>query len=824
MHPDQHRWPSVILFYFNIFLIVSIFLGIPVQAVRAGAGGNQGNAGLHKSAQARLAMAAPPTKYTFASFDPGTIMGGAPAYNHALDVSTLPGDDYLFFTLTADFLGGANPTWSSTLQMKINDGGTLVYIGASTANYGKQDSGAATTLGWTGVFLRPYTGGGSLTVTFEDPYTDASGPYTSSLSNVQLTIYPAPTPEHVFANFSPGTITGGAPAYTHALDVSTLPVDDYLFFTLTADFVGGANPTWSSTLLMEINDGGTVVYEGASTANYGKQDSGAATTLGWTGVFLRPYTGGGSLTVKFEDPYTDASGPYTSDLSKVQLTIYPAPTPEHVFANFSPGTITGGAPAYTHALDVSALPAYDHLFFTLTVDFVGGANPTWSSTLLMEINDGGSIVYKGASTANSGAQNSGAATTLGWTGVFLRPYNGGTSLTVKFEDPYTDASGPYTSNVSNVNLTIYLSQSAGLIRVANDCSLISQPCSTSLTQAIDDVAVGGTLSVVDTLAAEDVVVDKNIVLQSEKPGVLTGNGGAATVSVAGGEVIIQNLTINAGSSAHAIAVSGGDVTIRGNNIDGEGAAGIAQSGGLVTAYANNIVDTGGVGVSGTVAAPKNWWGTAVEAGQPSGVPAGDWAVRLGAAMVGAAFDSGGFARLGNARLTGPGPGTGVIIRFGRGEASTPFGVGLAPYSSQTCSEYYDFYSTGGAGWTVVLPVDTMTAGCSANVLNAKKAYMIGDVSECVNPSDTACWDAIPDGQIAINGNNLEISGLSLAGTHMVAGDSNAGRDPTAVKLTGFNAHNGRSRIAVLFGIILVAGGGLGWNWRRMRTRRARHYG
>ena len=33
---------------------------------------------------------------------------------------------------------------------------------------------------------------------------------------------------------------------TFSLAVSGLPADDYLFFTLTADFVGGANPAWSN--------------------------------------------------------------------------------------------------------------------------------------------------------------------------------------------------------------------------------------------------------------------------------------------------------------------------------------------------------------------------------------------------------------------------------------------------------------------------------------------------------------------------------------------------------------------------------------------------
>ena len=48
---------------------------------------------------------------------------------------------------------------------------------------------------------------------------------------------------------------------------------------------------------------------------------------------------------------------------------------------------------------------------------------------------------------------------------------------------------------------------------------------------------------------------------------------------------------------------------------------------------------------------------------------------------------------------------------------------------------------------------------------------------------------IPTGQIAISGNNLTITGLSLSGTHIVAGDSSSGSDPTVIHLENLSAFN-----------------------------------
>jgi hypothetical protein len=67
-----------------------------------------------------------------------------------------------------------------------------------------------------------------------------------------------------------------------------------------------------------------------------------------------------------------------------------------------------------------------------------------------------------------------------------------------------------------------------------------------------------------------------------------------------------------------------------------------------------------------------------------------------------------------------------------------------------------------------------------NTLNERRAYSINDIAQCVADSPD-CWDPIPLGQITIVTDTLQITGLDLSGTHIVAG-TNAGADPTNIQL------------------------------------------
>jgi hypothetical protein len=771
----------------------------------------------------RLTAGTPVGSHTFAPFNTETIVGGGAVFSVALDVSSLPDTEYLFYNVTADFVPGTPPNdaWSSTLLMGLNDGGTTLYKPITGASAGVLPGAGATTLIWTGQMIKQYPGGTNLTINFQDNFTDLSIPYTSELHNVSVTIYPGPIPGHSFTPFNTGLITGGGSVVNVALDVSSLPNANYLFYNITADFVP-TNETppddaWSSTLLMGLNDGGGTIYRPATGATTGVLPGPGSTTLTWSGQMHRLYPGGTNLTLSFQDTYDDDDGTYTSELQNVAISIYLAPTPSHTFATFSTGTIIGGGAFFSQSLAVAGLPETEYLFYRVTADFVPGTPPNdaWSNTIHMRFNDGGSTVYQHPTTANIGVLPDGGSTTLTWLGQLISPYPGTTPLTISFWDTFDDASGPYTSELQNVTITLYPATTAPIIRVASDCNGVMPPCVTSLAQAVQDVAVGGQVVVIGSLSDESVTIDKDLTVESNGGlGEISGGADVAAIQVSGGTVFIQNLAISRGASTNAIVISGGQVTVRGNTLEGGGTAAIVRSGGTVTAYANNVINTGGIGISGTISAPKNWWGTAVTSARPSGVAEEDWAVRLGSNILSVAFDEGSVVTLGDAQLLGPGPGTGVIMNLGSGSANAPFGVGVAPYVDQACSDYYDFYSTEGAGWTVLLPINTDLSGCSDNALTARRAFIITDVDQCSTASSTVCWELLPSEQVMTNGNKLAITGLSLSGTHLVAGDSSGGLDPTAVQLNNLTASRVSENKVPLGLLTLLAFMGMGWSWRR----------
>ncbi|MCB9356931.1 MAG: T9SS type A sorting domain-containing protein [Lewinellaceae bacterium] len=386
--------------------------------------------------------------HTFATFSPGTVTSNTAGVSTALSTAGVTGD-YLYFEITADFVGTGNVAWSNSMNVEISNGASVIYKDVSHATSGAMPNPNATTLYWTGVLQREYVGGGNLTVRFWDDYHDASGPYTSSVTNVVVTIH-QPSMPHAFAAFSPGTVTSNTPGVSTALNTSGIS-GDYLFFEITANFVGTGNVAWSNTMNVEISDGASVIYKDVSRATSGAMLNPNATTLHWTGVLNKKYTGG-NLTVRFWDDYHDASGPYTSSITNVNVTIYKIAQP-HVFATFSPGTVTSNTPGVSTALSTAGVTG-DYLFFEVTANFVGTGNVAWSNTMNVEISNGASVIYKDVSRATSGAMPNPNATTLYWTGVLNREYVGGGNLTVRFWDDYHDASGPYTSSITNVIVRI----------------------------------------------------------------------------------------------------------------------------------------------------------------------------------------------------------------------------------------------------------------------------------------------------------------------------------------------------------------------------------
>jgi hypothetical protein len=264
----------------------------------------------------------PITSTTFASFNTGTMTSGGAAVSQSLDVSHVPPDGYLFYTVSADWVHGSpNSAWSNSMKLQINNGASTVYYSQNPARSGALESDADTTLYWSGPFDREYTGGGNLTIKFIDTDTSSGGPFTSSLQNVTVSIYPSPTIPKTFTSFNTPDITGGGAGYTQALDISGLAADDYLFYTVVADYKDGVKPAWSSTMEMQFNDGASIFYCG-KIATQGTIQAAGDTTLYWSGVFDRKYTGGGNLSIKFQDPSTDENGPYNSHLENVRVSIF----------------------------------------------------------------------------------------------------------------------------------------------------------------------------------------------------------------------------------------------------------------------------------------------------------------------------------------------------------------------------------------------------------------------------------------------------------------------------------------------------------------------
>jgi hypothetical protein len=387
--------------------------------------------------------------HTFATFSPGTVTSSTQGVSTTMDVSALT-EDYLYFDVSAEFIGTGNVAWSESLQVELSNGGSIIHKILSNPTSGANANSNATTLHWTGVFERKYKGGNNLVVRFIDNYDDVDGPYSSSITNVDVTIS-QPFMANKFTGFSPGTLTSGTTGVSTALATNSLS-GDYLFYNVSADFVGTGNVAWSNSIQMEINDGGTIVYSDLVNASSGSQDNPNAVTLHWNGVLNKNYIGGGNLTVRFFDNYNDASGPYTSNITNVNVTIAKEAIP-HTFTTFSPGTITSNTQGVSTPVTTTGLTE-DYLFYNISADFIGTGNVAWSNSLQMEINDGGTIIYSDLALASFGSQNNPDAITLHWTGTLDRIYTGGGNLNIKFFDAYHDASGPYTSNITNVNATI----------------------------------------------------------------------------------------------------------------------------------------------------------------------------------------------------------------------------------------------------------------------------------------------------------------------------------------------------------------------------------
>jgi len=174
-------------------------------------------------------------------------------------------------------------------------------------------------------------------------------------------------------------------------------------------------------------------------------------------------------------------------------------------------------------------------------------------------------------------------------------------------------------------------------------------------------------------------------------------------------------------------------------------------------------------------------------------------------------------------LTGGTAGTLVVVSHGRGAINNvPFGNGIAPYATTTCSDYYDFFTLSGIGtFTARVPVDN-NPNCNTNTLTPRNVYWVTNLASCSSATPlTQCWNLITAGTSVV-GQAIQITGLSnanLGGTPFVAGDP-AGRDPTAVTLANFSATTRGTGSAwlVLLAAMVLSGSALLWVRRRQANQ------
>lgn len=387
--------------------------------------------------------------YNFANFDVGTLTSGTSGVSVPLTTTGITGE-YLVYSISANFVGKqSKPAWSNSIQIELNNGSSIVYVDLGVATSGGMLNENATTLHWTGILNKKYIGGDNLTIRFFDSYNDDQGPYTSTITNVKISISKAES--YTFSSFDAGTLNSGSPSGLSIPLTTTGITGDYLIYQVSADFVGTGNPAWSNTTEMELNNGAGIIFKEVDKATSGAMQNENATTLHWTGVLNKKYIGGDDLTIRFFDSYNDASGPYTSSITNVVVSI--AKANPHTFSSFNVGTLSSDTSGISTALTTTGVTG-DYIVYQISADFEGKGNTAWSSTIEMELNDGSSNIFKNEGKATIGALDSGANTTLHWTGVLNRKYIGGDNLTIRFLDSYTDASGPYTCDILNVNIEI----------------------------------------------------------------------------------------------------------------------------------------------------------------------------------------------------------------------------------------------------------------------------------------------------------------------------------------------------------------------------------
>lgn len=318
------------------------------------------------------------------------------------------------------------------------------------------------------------------------------------------------------------------------------------------------------------------------------------------------------------------------------------------------------------------------------------------------------------------------------------------------------------------------------------------PCYITIADAVNAVAVGGTIRVLDEVPSVGQSINKDMtILDHTGGGGLSNTGINGVLTIDGATVVIRDLTLTGNNTDPVLEViNSGSLTVKGCTIL-NGSYAFSPNSGSITAYANNISDYAAAGVEslgGIINARHNWWSGAASIGDADAET-----YRLGADV-----EAWGEGALGGATISG-GTGTGVIVSHGRGDANAPFGKATLADGNTQCSDYYDFFTAPGASgtWNVLIPIDAGT-GCDSVYNNRQIVVFAIDgagAPDLTCSPDTACWNstsAVNSNPKVQMGRNVGIrwaaTTTQLGGTPIVAANQD-GNDPTALTLRDLSAQS-----------------------------------
>lgn len=284
------------------------------------------------------------------------------------------------------------------------------------------------------------------------------------------------------------------------------------------------------------------------------------------------------------------------------------------------------------------------------------------------------------------------------------------------------------------------------------------------------------------------------------------------ILVSGSIAQIRKNTIYSHGSGAALTLQGVESVVAGNTIENNPLV-FRLGTGKLNAYANNITNfvTALSREGGTFNGQHNWWGRS-SGPAPDGLEIDIWAQRLYAPVI--EWSAGlGETTLGEANLNG-GSGVAVIVSHPRDTFDSPYAEKAGPpFSSLTCSPFYDFFVVEGSGlWTVQVPVDD-TPEC-ATVLDKRQISWYAEPERCFEISSQECWELVPPETIvAVEGRRVVVSDLDteeLATSIIVAGDFAA----------PFSFQSQKGLLIVISGvlIVLILAVSVWWRWSRSSRR------